>query len=188
MRFGLTNDLLYTPGDWKLNSMSLHRRHPPPRPSSDGSFAQEGDATTTPLPSDSILIFLLLWQPGCRGFTVTFPSFLRTCFAASLNICTVGNPFLSSMGRSQSRVIVEVVAPVALLPGIALSPWFTVRYGRHRRTVVISLRSSFPRTSIWSGAPIPSLTWSSSRGSVTAKTPQPARSLWRPTTIHLASC
>ena len=36
----------------------------------------------------------------------------------------------SSMGRSQSRVIVEVVAPVALLPGIALSTGIIVRYGR----------------------------------------------------------
>ena len=45
------------------------------------------------------------------------------------------------MGRLQSRVIGEVVAPVALLPGIALSPENTVRYGRHRRKTVISLRS-----------------------------------------------
>jgi len=135
--------------------MNFHRQHPPPLPSSDASFALEGDTTSTPLPSDSLLIFLLHWQPGCRGFTVTFPSLLRTCFAASLNICTVGNPFLSSMGRSQSRVIVEVVAPVSLLPGIALSPWITVRYGRHRRKVVISFRSSFPRTSILIGRTVP---------------------------------
>ena len=45
------------------------------------------------------------------------------------------------MGRLQSRVIGEVVAPVALLFGIALSPENTVRYGRHRRKAVISLRS-----------------------------------------------
>ena len=51
-------------------------------------------------------------------------------------------------GRSQSRVIVEVVPPVALLPRIALSPWITVQYRRHRRKVMISLRSSLPRTSI----------------------------------------
>ena len=44
------------------------------------------------------------------------------------------------MGRLQSRVIGEVVAPVALLSGIALSPEVTVRYGRHRRKTVISLR------------------------------------------------
>ena len=45
------------------------------------------------------------------------------------------------MSRLQSRVISEVVAPVALLSGIALSPVNTVRYGRHRRKIVISLRS-----------------------------------------------
>ena len=45
------------------------------------------------------------------------------------------------MGRLQSRVIGEVVAPVALLSGIALSPEITVWYGRHRRKTVISLRS-----------------------------------------------
>ena len=45
------------------------------------------------------------------------------------------------MGRLQSRAIGEVVAPVALLSGIALSPENTVRYGRHRRKTVISLRS-----------------------------------------------
>ena len=127
--------------------MSFHRQHPPSLPSSDGSFAYEGDATPTPLPSDSLLIFLLLWQPGCKGFTVTFPSFFRSCFAAWLSICTVSNPFLSSMGRSQPRVIVEVVALVALLPGIGLSPWITVRYSPHRRKVVISFRTSLPRTS-----------------------------------------
>ena len=44
------------------------------------------------------------------------------------------------MGRLQSRVIGEVVSPVALLSGIALSPENTVRYGRHRRKTVISLR------------------------------------------------
>jgi len=62
------------------------------------------------------------------------------------------------MGRSQSRVIVEVVALVALLLGIALSPWITVRYNRHRRKVVISFRSSLPRTSIdWHTTPPPYL-------------------------------
>jgi len=45
----------------------------------------------------------------------------------------VGNPFLSSMGRSQSHVIVEVLAPVPFLPGIALSPWITFLYGRPRQ-------------------------------------------------------
>jgi len=45
------------------------------------------------------------------------------------------------MGGSQSRAIGEVVAPVALLSGIALSPESPVRYRRHGRKVVISLRS-----------------------------------------------
>ena len=45
------------------------------------------------------------------------------------------------MGPLQSRVIGEVVAPVALLSGIALSPENTVQYSRHRRKTVISLRS-----------------------------------------------
>ena len=45
------------------------------------------------------------------------------------------------MGRLQSRVIGEVVAPVALLSGIALSPENSVRYGRHGRKTVISLQS-----------------------------------------------
>src|ERR1700712_707152 len=89
------------------------------------------------------------------GFHGHFPPFLRTCFAASLNFCTVGNPFLSSMGRSQSRVIVEVGAPLALLPGIALSPWNTARYGRHRQKVLISFRSSLSRTSL-TGLTLPS--------------------------------
>ena len=64
------------------------------------------------------------------------------------------------MGRWQSRVIGEVVAPVALLSGIVLSPEDTVRYGRHRRKTVISLRlpslillvigSTPPSSSYWS--------------------------------------
>ena len=58
-----------------------------------------------------------------------------------LSLCMVGQPFPSSMGRLQSRAIGEVVAPAALLSGIALSPENTVRYGRHRRKTVISLQS-----------------------------------------------
>ena len=45
------------------------------------------------------------------------------------------------MGRLQPRAIAQVVALVALLSGIALSPENTVRYGRHRRKTVILLRS-----------------------------------------------
>ena len=47
------------------------------------------------------------------------------------------------MGRLQSWVISEVVALVALLSGIALSPENNGRYGRHHRKTVISLRSPF---------------------------------------------
>ena len=45
------------------------------------------------------------------------------------------------MGRLQSRVIGEVVAPVALFSGLALSLEDTVRYCCHCRKTVISLRS-----------------------------------------------
>src|ERR1700712_139044 len=121
------------------------------------------------------------------GFYGHFSPFLRTCFAASLNFCTVGNPFLSSMGRSQSRAIVEVVAPVALLPGIALSPWNTARYGRHRQKVVISFRSSLPRTSCdWVHPSLPSLGLRPAARLQPHPLP-PARSPARPATIHLAS-
>jgi len=109
---------------------------------------------------------LVVW-----GFTVTLPSLLRPCFAASLSICTVGNPFLSPMSLSRSQVIVEVVALVALLPGIALSSCITVPYGGHCRKVVISFSSSLPCTSTWLGTPLPPLTRSSSHGSVTASQP-----------------
>ena len=91
------------------------------------------------------------------------------------------------MGRSQSQVIVEVVAPVALRPGIALSPWLTVQYDRHCQKVVISFRSSLPRTSTRLATPFLSLTWFLSCGSVTANTPHPARSLWRPATMPFTS-
>ena len=45
------------------------------------------------------------------------------------------------MGRSQSRAIGEEVAMVGLLSGIALSPESPVWYARHRRKIVIPLRS-----------------------------------------------
>ena len=70
------------------------------------------------------------------------------------------------MGRLQSRVIGEVVARVAPLSGIALSPENTVRYGRHRRKTVISLRSpsllllvigSTPPSSFYQSCPVAQL-------------------------------
>ena len=84
-------------------------------------------------------------SPGslCLGVPwLLSPSSLRTVFRCPrLALCTVGNPSPSSMGRSQSQVIGEVVAPVALLSGIALSPGSRFRYGRHRRKAVILFRS-----------------------------------------------
>ena len=72
------------------------------------------------------------------------------------------------MGRLQSRVIGEVVAPVALLSGIALSPENTVRYDRHHRKTVISLRSP-SLVLLVSGLPLPPPLRGSSCGPVTAK-------------------
>jgi len=73
---------------------------------------------------------------------ITLSSCRRTVFSCPrLTLCTVGNPFTSSTGQSQSQAISEVVAPVALLSGIALSPESPVQYGQHRRKIVISLRS-----------------------------------------------
>ena len=85
-----------------------------------------------------------------------------------LTHCTIGQPLPSSMGRLQSRVIGEVVAPVALLSGIALSPENTVRYGRHRRKTVISLRSP-SLVLLVLGLPLPPPLLGSSCGPVTAK-------------------
>ena len=98
------------------------------------------------LPSASPLWFppddIVYGQSLSRGFTVTLSSFLRTVFhCPRLILCMVGNPLTASTGRSQSRAIGEVVAPVALLSGITLSPQSPVRYGRHRWKIVISLRS-----------------------------------------------
>ena len=72
------------------------------------------------------------------------------------------------MGRLQSRVIGEVVAPVALLSGIALSPENTVRYARHRRKTVISLRSLSLALIGVESTPPPSASTVSSGGHVTA--------------------
>ena len=54
------------------------------------------------------------------------PLFPHRGSRSRLTHCTVGQPRPSSMGQLQSRVIGEVVAPVALLSGIALSPENTV--------------------------------------------------------------
>ena len=56
---------------------------------------------------------------------------LRDAFR--LAYCTVGNPSFLVNTRSQSRAIGEVVALVALLSGIALSPELLGRYGRYSK-------------------------------------------------------
>ena len=73
--------------------------------------------------------------------------------ASCLAICTVGKPPSIVNTRSQLRVIGEVVALVALLSGIALSPEMLGRYGRcsKNRDLVSVLRV---RTS-WSPASLP---------------------------------
>ena len=76
-----------------------------------------------------------------RGFTVTLPPFLRTVFCCPrLTLCMVGNPLTLSTGWSQSRAIGEVVTPVVLHSGLALSPQSPVLYCRHRRIIMTSLR------------------------------------------------
>ena len=72
------------------------------------------------------------------------------------------------MGRLQSGVIGDVVAPVALLSGIARSPENTVRSGRRRWGTVISLWSPSSRTSRYWVYPCFLLLPVSSCGSVTA--------------------
>ena len=106
----------------------------------------------------------------CLGVSrLLSPLSLRTVFRCPrLALCTVGNPSPSSMGRSQSQVIGEVVAPVALLSGIALSPESRFRYGRHRRKTVISLRSPSLVLLGVGSTPPPSAPTVSSGGHVTA--------------------
>ena len=96
------------------------------------------------------------------------PLFPHHGLGPSLTLCTVGQPLPTSMGRFQSQVIGEVVAPVALLSGIALSPENFVRYGRHCRKNVISLRSP-SLVLLVLGLPRPSPLLGSSSGPVTAK-------------------
>ena len=85
-----------------------------------------------------------------------------------LTLCTVGPPLPSGMGQLQSRVFGEVVAPVALLSGIALSPENSVRYGRQYGKTLISLRSPSLLLPVL-GLPLPPPLLGSSCGPVTAK-------------------
>jgi len=98
--------------------------------------------TPPSLPSDSLLMALAL-DSLClvASQLLSLPSSRIVVHGPRLTLCMVGQPLPSSMGRSQSWVIGEVAALVALLSGIALSPENTVWYGRHRRKAVILLRS-----------------------------------------------
>jgi len=88
---------------------------------------------------------------ACVDVSPPYPA-LRDAFR--LAFCTVGKPPSIVNTRSQLRVIGEVVALVALLSGIALSPEVHGRYGRlsKNRDLVSVLRV---RTS-WSSASLPS--------------------------------
>ena len=123
--------------------MRNHRRLVPSHPKTTAVLPSWRKTLSPPaLPSDSLLMALSSGSL-CLGVSrLHFPPPLRTSFRCPrLTFCTVGQPLPSSMGRSQSRVIGEVVAPVALLSGIALSPENSVRYGRLCRKTVISFRS-----------------------------------------------
>ena len=112
----------------------------------------------------------LVAECHCLGASwLTLDPLFPHCGSRSrLTLCTVGQPLPSSMRRFQSRVIGKVVAPLALLSGIALSPENTVWYGRHHRKTVILLRSPSLVLPVL-GLPLPPPLLSSSCGPVTAK-------------------
>jgi len=74
--------------------------------------------------------FLVPFVFACVDVPTLYPA-LRD--ASRLAICTVGNHLFLVNTRSQSRAIGEVVALVALLSGIALSPELLGRYRRHSK-------------------------------------------------------
>ena len=95
--------------------------------------------------------FLVPFVLACVDVPTLYPALRDVSRQA---ICMVGNPFSSSARGCYSRAIGEVVALVALLSGIALSPELLSRYGRlsKNRELVSVLRV---RTS-WSSAHLPS--------------------------------
>ena len=130
------NHLFYIPGYWNLNTMSFHRyslfpthsNWAGPTPPSCLFWCHTLGGWCHPLFST----MFPLWCSYCfeslvlHHLRVASPPLPRTSFAASLSLCMVGNPFYSSMGGLQFQGIIDVVAPVALLHGIGLSPWITV--------------------------------------------------------------
>jgi len=82
------------------------------------------------LPSHGVLVSVFV-EHARVGVSPPYPA-LRD--ASRLAICTVGKPPSFVNARSQLRVIGEVVALVALLSGIALSPEVLGRYGRFSKS------------------------------------------------------
>jgi len=67
-----------------------------------------------------------------RGRLALLPPFSALVSLPRLTFARSATPFLGQwVGRSLG-LSSKVVAPVALLPGIALSPWIIVRCRRHR--------------------------------------------------------
>ena len=101
----------------------------------DGLVAWKNDARTPSLlPSDSLLIALALENNRLGASQLPLhPLFCIVVRFPCFTLCTVGQPLLSSMGQLQSQVIGKVVAPVALLSGIALSSENSVQYSEYRR-------------------------------------------------------
>jgi len=96
-------------------------------------YALPSDCLAMALPVGSLCLGVSgLRSPPSAHIMVTGPRW---------TLCMVRQPLLSAMGWLQSWVIGEVVALVALLPGIALSLEYTVWYGPYRSKAVISLRS-----------------------------------------------
>ena len=103
-----------------------------------------------PLPRVLVSVFV---RHACVDVPPPYPAFRD---ALRLAICTVGNPLSFVNTRLQSRAIGEVVALVALLSGIALSPELLGRYGRHSKNrdpvSVLRVRTSWLLASLPSPA------------------------------------
>ena len=95
-----TNHLIYTPRDWNLNTMRIHRQHPPPSNSQWAAPALSLSCTLS-LPPYFLYHVLAPWRPCFSGsFGSISPSF-RLRIAASVSIRTVGNtlsPMLQTAG------------------------------------------------------------------------------------------
>ena len=106
----------------------------------------------TGLASHGVLDSVFVWLAGVD----VSPPYTALHDALRLAICTVGYPLCIVNTRSQSRAIGEVVALVALLAGITLSPELLGRYGRHSKNrdpvSVLHVRTSWLLASLPSPA------------------------------------